>query len=240
MRSVLFALSVAAVACSYPTKLFDPTGGLQCSGKPNPTTAPPMVTITGTTIDEVVLSAVGSAMVEGFFDGVSASVFEAISDANGNFTGSLPTGGVARNGYLVASAPGYLATNLTFGVPISAGLSGLQVPMFTQSDLAMLGSAAMQSFDGSNVQGVIAVSDCLGSGIVGATVTTDPPASAIVYANQNLPDLSLSTTDATGIAFVFNLPPGTISIGGLLEGTPLRTHTATVMPGQVMVSLLQP
>jgi hypothetical protein len=229
-------------ACSYPTKQYDPTGKYTCSGVPLPPGAGSSVTISGLVSDAFTGMPIANAMVDGTLDGEMASGFPTTTSSNGAFSVTETTDGVARDLSLVVTGSGYLPTNVTPSTTLGSDLVIEPLGLFTQDDLDMVGSAAMQPPDGSKVQGIVQVQDCNGSALAGATVSTDPPAAGIVYADDTLaPDLSATSTAAIGVAFVFGLQPGTPTISGEFEdGTALRSHPATATVGQVMLSLIQP
>jgi hypothetical protein len=236
------AACVLAAACSYPTKQYDPTGRYTCSGVPIQPGAGSSITVSGVVSDAFTGALIGSANVDGELDGEPAAGFPTTTDASGAFSVTLANDGVARELTLLISADNYLPTSVTPSTPLGSDLDIQPIGLFTEADLTMVAMAAMQNLDNTKVQGIVEVQDCTGSALAGATVSTDPPATGVVYSNGNLaPDLSATETASIGVAFVFGLPAGTATISGEFEdGTPLRSHDVTMSAGQMMLTLIQP
>jgi hypothetical protein len=230
-------------ACTFPTKAL-PSGDFTCFGQPDPQSAPATLTIAGQTFDEESDEAVADATVEAFLDNGDGtepvSIFTVTSDGSGNFGSAFQTGMIARSAYLQASATNYLTTELFPAAPVSTNIQ-VALAMFTMDDLVALGSATQQTLDPSLVQAIVLATDCSGNFVAGAQVTTTPPAGKIVYAGMNhAPALSQTATDDTGLVFILNLPTGTVTIGGSIDGTPVPSHQVTTTTGQVLVSFIQP
>lgn len=232
-------LAACASACSFPTKIADPTGAFACLGQPDPTIAPATVTIAGNTIDEVDGMPVTGVAVTGYFQDVSEMVFMGSSGSGGSFSESVSTGMIPRNAHVVATETGYETTDMYPGAPI-AGDVNLLVPMFSQADLTSLQTASMQTLDPSKAQGIVLVFDCNQKPLAGATVTVDPPAGAIIYGMQNAPALGQTETDDSGLVFVLNLTPGTITVTASVGDTKLPTRTTSAGSGEVLVAFTQP
>src|SRR5512139_3887749 len=103
--------------------------------------APAMITVTGTASAR---DATGSSPLSGVTVGAYASsnettpVTTAMTDAQGNFTLTIPTGGVALDGYVKATMASYMDTYLYPPAPLAADFSGATIVMLMPSTFDLL------------------------------------------------------------------------------------------------------
>ena len=241
MRHALFtsttlALILSTTACADDDAgapdapaLDAPSGGsaFACAGQALPTTAPATLTASGQTVDIDTLAPLAGATVSAFRTGDATALATSTSDVAGNFTTTAASGGAPIDGYLQASVTGYLDTYLYAAVPLAVDAAGVQVALITQANLDS-GTAALgitQSADDGAM--LLRATDCNGVPLTGVTFSTTP-AGVIRYSANNAPSNTATMTDASGVAFVYNVPPGTVTVDAMLGTRALRAGTVAV------------
>ena len=235
MRTLLASILVVA-ACGG--------GGDSPTGQQDaPVVAPTMLKLSGTAAE---ITASGRTPVGGvalsLFKGADTTpIATGASLADGTFSLTVTTDGTAVDGYLLAKKSGDKDTYLYPPAPLSADFNMATVLLLTQSnfDLAATLAGATQN-PGDGFVGVLVV-DAAGAAVAGATVTSSP--SGMVRYNKNgLPAkaANATTTDTDGIAYIFGLTAGTVSIGATKSGTTFHTHSLNARADQVTLTLVTP
>ena len=106
---------------------------------PDAPSAPAMITISGTATSRSLsgTTPVSGAMV-GAFKSDDTMVAMTTTDASGNYSLTVPTGGVALDGYVKASMSGYLDTYLYAPAPLTADFSMASINMLTPDNFNLL------------------------------------------------------------------------------------------------------
>lgn len=214
-----------------------------CHGVPIPTSGAATVTVSG---DAAALSVSGStpiagATVEGFIVGNNTPVATATTAADGAYSIAINNpGSTPIDGYLRMATTGnktvYLfpPTLIYTDIP-TAPLRTLPNSLYP-AFLALAGGLTVGT--GNGVIAVV-VTDCLGNPLTGATVTSNPapiesaePAEGsggVRYNGDNgLPSATATSTGADGIAYVVNVPGGTVSVDAVYNGIDFREHAFLV------------
>jgi hypothetical protein len=213
-------------------------GAWDCIGDPFPTTAASdPITINGVTneINQNGQVALGGVTVEAFDNGDN-SLGSTTSDATtAAYTLSVATGGDPVDGYLEGSTTATGYKQLTYVYPPQplandqASVPVLMVSNTTWAFLPLLSDGATQS-NTNGLVGVLVV-DCLGNPVSGASVTV-PGAQAIRYvAGTGIGDHTVTTTDASGIALAFDVPPGNVQVDATTTDHAFYEHTILVRGG---------
>jgi len=220
----------ALVACTYPEK--ELLGPLTCFGEPAPTTADPVVKITGTTTDPQDLTALPGVAVA-LQDATMGTIATTISDANGRFSITLNTNGTpVTNVNLLASAIGRINTYYFPARPLTHDLEitpGLQV--ISSSESGLLAAGAGFTF-----------TDCIGgpqNGLSGATLASSPSGS-VRYFMGIQPSIPATATDAGGVALMANLPPGKVTLTATVGALTLPARTVTAVADAFTLTEIQP
>jgi hypothetical protein len=90
--------------------------------------------------------------------------------------------------------------------------------------------------DPNDTIAIATVDDCSSNPAVGVTIEVGAPTAneKVVYLQNKLPTPSATSTDVTGSAVVFNVPPGTVTLTAYLPGhRPIRTVDALARSGWV-------
>ena len=237
MRYLLLGLSIVIGACSGDSS--GPAEGFGCVNDPPPTTAPSLVTVNGS-IRANALSPgpVSNAIITAFRVGAPDTIAIDTSNTPGDYSVSITTGGTPVNGYLKVKHSGQLDTYAYPSRPLSANLT-TNVLMPTQSELDFLGVAVGVTQSGSNGFIGVVVRDCFGATVAGASVSTSP-AGTVKYNSNGAPSASATSTSTDGVAYVFNVAAGDVTVKANGGGETLRQHVVTARAGTVTLTEIQP
>jgi len=218
MRSAALLLALFTAGCHYDLDAVDRPGGdaggaiADAAATDGAVANPCGVDIVPAAVHlhGAVLDAMDGAAVEGVtVDAVPGG--NAISASDGSFAIDVALGGVARSIALSFDPPDdgtYPLHGRAFQRPFDRADVDVQPRLhsFAQLDTTTLYDyMANPHRDPEAVTVVVWVFDCEDNGVSGATVSVDPPADAIVYY------MSEGSTNATGVAYALNVPPGTVT-----------------------------
>jgi hypothetical protein len=229
---------LALSACSFPTKSLDVETPFGCLGQPLPTTAPARVTIAGDVQDPYQGIPIANASLQGFLSGSTVPLFTTSTDANGNFSQGQGTGGVPTDAYLHITANGLLDDLVYPPVPVASSIH-VDTQVFTATELGTLAMLGGVTPDPAKAQMLVVVVDCNDVPLAGATVTTVPAGTTRYLVNKQ-PSATAVMTDASGAAFVYNIPPSTTQINATVSGMTLRSHSVSALGGVMTQTEIQP
>lgn len=213
-----------------------PPPDLSCVGAPLPTTATDPLVITGQAFEASPLgqTALEGAVIEAFPTGGGAALFRANSGATGDFTLTIANAAMTPvDGYLRGTAPSFLDIYLYPPAPLAIDNDDALMLFVTESTLGQIAfSAGVNHSPALGFLGVL-VQDCVGNPIPDAIVTVTPtsaePATRVIYVTpNNFPDPDATATRANGLAYVFNVPLGTVTVDAEIDGVSLREHAVPV------------
>jgi hypothetical protein len=225
-----------------------------CNGQPQPTTAPAMVTISGSIQEIANLSTepLPGSTIKAYKTSDDTQVGMSTSDANGSWSMSLPTGGVPLEGYLVGhhdpvtkpnnTVSTYIDTYLYSPYALAADNGQGVILMLTSGDmgtlhlLAQLAGTTQQA--GKGMVGLV-VADCNGKALKGAVVTSEPAATPI-YDNGSIPDTTATATGTDGRAYLFNLPAGDVTVHATYNGMTFYAHAVKARADVVTTTAIEP
>ena len=237
MRYLLLGLSIVIGACGGDSS--GPAEGFGCVDDPLPTVAPGVVTVNGA-IRANALSPgpVSNAIVTAYRVGAPDTIAIDTSNTPGDYAVSITTGGTPVNGYLKVTHSGQLDTYAYPSRPLAENLT-TNVLMPTQSEIDFLGVAVGVTQSASNGFIGVVVKDCFGATVAGATVSTTP-AGTVRYNAGTTPSASATSTSSDGVAYVFNVPAGDVTVRANGGGETLRQHVVTARAGTVTLTEIQP
>lgn len=231
MRRIALGLAVAACGGGSSKSTID--------GPMVPTT----ITVTGTASAR---SASGSMPLMGVTVGAYASsnestpVTTAMTDAMGNFTLTIPTNGVALDGYVKATLSTYMDTYLYPPAPLAADYSGATVVMLTPSTFDLLANTLCSANQMTSMGTIAAeVEDGSGAFVAGATVASNPAATKYCYDSGGFPSRTATATDTDGLGYMFNVT-GTATITAMKSGTTFTSHMVKARAGALTTTLIRP
>lgn len=212
-------------------------GAFVCNGQPNPTTAPPTVSISGSTdeISATGYSPVAGASVDLFLAGGVTPVATTTSTGAGALWAfnDFATGGFALDGFIRATFPtGNRKTVFVYPPrPIFEDNGNVVVATVSQDLIDLVINPALANPDQDPALGGmgVLVTDCLGNPLAGAVITTNPAGTQVLYRNAaGEPDPTATSTGPDGIGIVFNVPPGNVVVDALYQSYDMRQHTVPV------------
>lgn len=212
-----------------------------------PSNVPAMITISGTT------SSIGISgrTPQG---GVTVTAFRASDDSmvamatssndaatKGQFTLMMATNGVPLDGYVTASMGAtYLPTYLYPPAPLVADYAGVTVLLLTQSTfdtaqtLVQVNQTPGMAFVGAEIV------DAAAATVAGA-VLTSTPAGTVKYNGANgLPSKTAAATATDGVAYVFNVAAGAVSVGATKTGSTFTTHSIKARADAITLTIVAP
>ena len=225
-----------------------PPGAWDCIGDPHPTTAGATLAVSGVAeaIDQNGTNPLAGVTITAHAADDDAMLDTATSaETTGAYAVSLTTGGAPLDGYLRGQIDSYKTTYVYPPAAIATDLDNIPVLMVSNLTWAFLPALAQATQDAENGFVGVLVVDCTGTPVAGATVTVgDVSADNIRYVNGTDVSPANTSTDATGIALVFDVPPGTAvmvdaSAGGMdFEAHPIEVRadaitTTVVAPGPI-------
>jgi hypothetical protein len=204
---------------------------LGCLGDPIPNPVADTVTVSGQTVS---ITAQGQQALAGVevqaYDDADEAITDAIdtSDAQGAWSITADVGNEPLDAYVRGTLAGYLDTYLFPPTPLFEDLTGASIIMLDSGALALLGFLGLSQDNDKGVL-LVAVLDCDGNPVEGASVTTTPPAGQTAYLDNGQPSTSATATDSSGAAMLFNVPAGDVEVNATVMGMSLRAHTVRVL-----------
>ena len=208
--------------------------------------APPAaqtIAITGTASQR---STSGSVPVEGAMVAAYANTDESTplatgtTDANGGFTLTIDTHGVAVDGYIKATMAGMVDTYWYPAGPLTADYADAGLNMLAPQTLDLLANTLCRA-NQDTAMGVIAleVADASRTPVEGATIASNPAASFYCYDSGGFPSPSATATDPDGIGYMFNIT-GDVTVSAAKSGSTFKSHSIKVRGGALTTTLIEP
>jgi hypothetical protein len=237
MRRALLALLIPVAACGGDSS--GPDVGFQCLGQALPTTAPPLISVSGQVrANALNPNPLAGAAVFAFRTGDTTTLAADTSNTPGFYSLSITTGGTPVDGYLRLTHSGQITTYAYPSRPLAADLV-TNVLMITSSEFDFLAQlVSVTPTAGNGFIGVI-VKNCDGAPIAGATVTTNP-AGTVRYNAGSTPSPSATSTSGDGVAYVFNVAAGNVTVQANGGGHTLRQHVVNARADVVTLTEIQP
>lgn len=87
----------------------------------------------------------------------------------------------------------------------------------------------------------VMVVDAANMPVAGAMVSSSPAGSPVKYnsGSPSLPSEDATMTDAGGIAYIFNVGPGTVTVSATKAGATFHPHPLDARAGQITTTLVQ-
>jgi hypothetical protein len=233
---------LALAACggkSGPTGTGGGPDPYACLGQPLPTTAPSAVSVTGVVRSNALApSPLAGASVKGFQTGNATALDSSTSDAGGNYSMTLSTGGTPLDGYIRVSKSSYLDTYGYPPQPLAANISE-SVLLITSTELGIIGGALGVTPTAGDGLIAVVVEDCSGLPLAGASVSTNPPGT-VKYNSGGGPSSSATMTSADGVAYVLNVTAGDVVVMASAGGHVLRQHTVNARADVITLTAIAP
>ncbi len=223
-------------------------GAYDCIGDPFPTTAPDPIAVNGIT-NEISTSGqtpISGVTVEAFDSGDNSLGSTTSAATTGAYALSLATGGDPLDGYLHGTKASYKETYVYPPQPLANDQANVPVLLISTTNFGFIPIIAQAPQDASHGFVGLLVVDCLGNPVAGATVTVEgaDPANVRYPQGTNIPTNSSGSTDASGIALVFDVPvatpPAPINVNASAAGHSFNQHAITVRAGVITTSVVAP
>ncbi|HTI05658.1 MAG TPA: hypothetical protein VL549_10095 [Gemmatimonadales bacterium] len=230
--------AVVIAACGSDSS--GPQAGFECLGQALPTTAPAAITLSGQ-VKKNVLAPVPNpgAIVTAFrTSDTTVALATDTSDTPGRFSMGLTTGGTPVDGYVRVTDSSHITTYAYPAVPLAANDSQ-NVQMVTPTEFGVLAAAAgITPQAGKGFIGVI-VTNCSGTAIAGATVSSTP-GGTVVYNAGGVPSAAATHTASDGIAYIANVTAGNVLVQANGGGHTLRAHTVNARADAITLTQIRP
>ncbi|MFT3695593.1 MAG: carboxypeptidase-like regulatory domain-containing protein [Kofleriaceae bacterium] len=148
----------------------------------------------------------------------------ATSDASGNYSFSVDDHGAAIDGYMKASKSGYVDNFIYPAAAFSTDQTAANANLVTTDNFNYLGLLGSQQSGKGLV--VVEILDSSDQSVAGATLSSMPAAGSVKYMDNGIPT-GTSGTDTDGAAFLFNVPPGSVTISAAKSGMTFKSHALT-------------
>lgn len=232
MKYPLYLVLLLASACGDDIKV-----------TPDAPPAAHTIAISGTASQR---STSGAVPVEGVAVAAYASADETTplatgtTDADGKYTLTIDTHGVAVDGYLKATMAGMVDTYWYPSAPLTADYADAGLNMLAPQTLDLLANTLCRA-NQDLAKGMIAVEirDASRTPVEGATLSSDPASSFYCYDSGGFPSSSATATDPDGIGYLFNLT-GDVTISASKSGSTFKPTTVKVRGGALTTTLVEP
>lgn len=170
----------------------------------------------------------------------ATAVATTTTGADGTYVLTITTDGSALDGYVKGSQAGKKDNYLYPAGPLVADISGATILMLTQSTFDLAATLAQTNqVDGMGWIGV-QVYTTNNLPVPGVTVTSSP-AGVVRYNSANgLPSPDPIVTGTDGIAYIFNVAPGQVTVSASGGGLTFASHAVNARADQVTTTLIQP
>jgi hypothetical protein len=200
-----------------------------CLGQPIPTTAPTTLTVAG---DMQVLgisggTPVNGATVEAFLVGGSAPIGSSTTAGQGAYEITITNnGGTPIDAFLRAPSMNNKTVYLFPPTLVYEDLPNAPIRTVSNGLFGTLVALAGGTQAAGNGVVALVVTDCLGAPLAGATASSPQTDQAVKYNGANgLPSSTATATAADGIAYIFNVPPGQVTVDAAYMGMDFREHS---------------
>lgn len=211
--------------------------------------APAMITITGTAVSRGLggTTPVVGATIGGYRNSNDTTpIAMTTTNAQGAFTLTVVTGGVALDGYLKATASGMVDTYLYPPSPIAADTTAPINMVATNDRMLLYTFAQVSEVPGSGLIALVVVngSTAQSTPVAGAAVASTPASGAYRYSNPStgLPgNAAFTQTSADGLAYMFNAPgDAVVTVSATKAGTTFKSHPVKAWAGKLTTTLITP
>lgn len=245
-------LLLALVACGSNGK--DGTNGDAAVGGVDakqfmdaPPTSTLEVTISGTATEQTTTgsSAEAGVLIEAFRNSDETTrIAFTTSDSSGNYSITIQTNGEAVDGFLKATKAGFKETYLYPPYPLTADFDEASVIMVTQATYDALSN--ISNGDQMEGKGLVALVVTDGSNPLSDAMVSSSPAASDVCYNQVVtgtivaPSCDATATHTDGIAYLFNLTPGPVTVSGAHATVTLASHGLKAWADQLTTTVVVP
>jgi hypothetical protein len=239
MQRLLLGLALAALVAACGNDSSGPGAGFECLGAALPTTAPATINVTGR-ITQNAVAPTALAGAEVVASTGTNTLAADTTDTPGSYALAIATGGTPVNGFLRVTKSGFIQTYAYPARPFAADSANNTVLAITSNELGLLGTLAGQSQTAGNGFVGVVVRNCAGTPLANATVQTTPAGTAVRYNAAGAPSSTATSTAADGVAYVFNVPAGDVTVMATANGHTLRQHVVNARADVITLTEIKP
>ena len=192
-----------------------------------PPVVPQMITIAGVASER---GLGGTSLVSGVTMTAHASANEAtaiataMTGSDGKYTLTVSTNGMPLDGFLLAKKQGYVDLYMYPAGPFIESTMDASVNMITPSNRDSLNNfAGGGQMPGKGMIG-LQVRDASGKPVAGATISSMPASTYRYNGSNGFPSAQATMTSSDGVAFMFNVPSGPITVTASKAGMSFKAH----------------
>lgn len=164
------------------------------------------------------------------------------TDASGNYSLSIPTGGVALDGYLKATKASFVDTYLYPPAPLAADFGMASINLLTPGNYDIVYTLTqVTQTQGTGIIGMLVV-DASNMTVGGATISSTPPSTYRYNGTNGLPTsmANAMATQSDGLGYMVNVPPGDVSVTAAKSGLTFKAHTVKARADVLVTTIVQP
>lgn len=168
-----------------------------------------------------------------------------VTDAQGNYSLTIQTNGEAIDGFLKATKTGFKTTYLYPPYPLMMDFNMASVIMVTQATWDVLNNIAAggQQQPGNGLVALIVTDGA--NPVGGAKVTSNPAPTPETRYNElvgtvALPSSTAMETHTDGVAYLFNLPPGQVTVSATKAGMTFASHNVKAWADELTTTVIVP
>jgi hypothetical protein len=228
----LMALTLGLAACGGDDGGGDSGDGGGGDGGTNDAQSNQPVRVSGVaqTVQGTAIEPLAGATIDAYRRGEPAALATTTSGADGAYALTIPTNGLAIDGYLKGTSAGRLDTYLYPPRPLTQDQTGATMLIISQQTLDLLGVVGGTDQDPNKGFVGVLVQDGSGNAVAGATVTIAPLGTAeIIYAVDGLPNSGATVTDASAI-----------TVDATAGSMQFYEHSVEARAGTITTTLLDP
>jgi hypothetical protein len=211
-----------------------------------PATATVEVTVSGRATEQTVngSGALAAVTIQAFRNADETTpIATTTTDGFGDYSLVIQTNGEAIDGFLKATKAGFKETYLYPPYPLTADFDQAIVIMVTPQSFDALSTLAQgNQQEGNGLVGCIVTDGS--TPVAGATVSSSPAATAYRYNDTAgttvFPSSQATSTHSDGVAYMFNLPPGPVTVSAMKTGLTFRSHALKVRADQLTTTVIVP
>lgn len=218
-------------------------GGGGNNTTPDASNVPAMITISGKASKRAPAASDAPGVLVAAYQATDPNtpIAMATSDATGMYSMTITTNGKPLDGFLKATLSGYLDTYLYAPKPIDADFSSASINMVTSGTVDLV-SMTLCGSQQDTAKGMIAmiVADPNNTAVAGATASSAPADTKTCYNKGGYPNKMATVTDTDGIAYLINVPAGTVTVSAGGMGAPYHSHDVNARAGVFTTTVIQP
>jgi hypothetical protein len=198
------------------------------------------VTIGGKVGSPLSNAGIAGVRIEAFRQSDDVSIGTAETDADGSYSATLPTGGVALPVYARATEASHVTTLDYPPGPLMQDNPNFGISMVTPDELALVAALVGTTLDPEAGAVAVIFVDCAVTPLKGVSVTFDPPPGTLAYIDGNVPSVTATRTDASGGVFAMNQPPGHVKVTGTIGDVTIAPYVLKVEKGTLTAAMAGP